>query len=58
MSPRTVINWAENARIFGQLDRAFQLTFMNRCDEAERGLVAELYQRCFGEDLKRMASRQ
>ncbi len=58
MSPRTVINWAENARIFGQLDRAFQLTFMNRCDEAERGLVAELYQRCFGEDLKRMATRQ
>jgi cobaltochelatase CobS len=55
MSPRTVINWAENAKIFGEVDRAFRLTFMNRCDEAERALVAELYQRCFGEDVERAA---
>jgi cobaltochelatase CobS len=55
MSPRTVINWAENARIFSHVDRAFRLTFMNRCDEAERALVAELYQRCFGDDLERAA---
>jgi cobaltochelatase CobS len=53
MSPRTVITWAENARIFGQVDRAFRLTFMNRCDEAERAVLAELYQRCFGEDARR-----
>jgi cobaltochelatase CobS len=51
MSPRTVINWAQNADIFGQVERAFHLTFLNRCDEAERGIVAELYQRCFGVDV-------
>jgi cobaltochelatase CobS len=55
MSPRTVINWAENARIFGRIDRAFRLTFLNRCDEAERAVVAELYQRCFGEDVEKAA---
>jgi cobaltochelatase CobS len=48
MSPRTVINWAENTRIFSSPERAFRLTFLNRCDEAERTTVAELYQRCFG----------
>ncbi len=51
MSPRTVISWAENARIFGDLAFAFQLSFLNRCDEQERPAVAELYQRCFGVDL-------
>src|SRR5262245_19008475 len=51
MSPRTVISWAQNARIFGDVRHAFRLTFLNRCDEAERALVAELYQRCFAEDL-------
>ena len=51
MSPRTVIHWAENLQIFGQPGRAFHLAFLNRCDEAERGIVAELYQRCFGVDL-------
>jgi cobaltochelatase CobS len=54
MSPRTVITWAENTRIFGQVERAFRLSFLNRCDEAERVLIAELYQRCFGFDLDRM----
>jgi len=48
MSPRTVINWAENVQIFGNAERAFRLTFLNKCDEAERTTVAELYQRCFG----------
>jgi cobaltochelatase CobS len=52
MSPRTVITWAENARIFGDVALAFRLTFLNKCDELERGLVAEFYQRCFGEELK------
>jgi cobaltochelatase CobS len=52
MSPRTVITWAENATIFGDLGFAFRVTFLNKCDELERALVAEFYQRCFGEELK------
>ena len=51
MSPRTVITWAENAEIFGDIGFAFRLTFLNKCDELERGLVAEFYQRCFGKEL-------
>ena len=51
MSPRTVITWAENARIFGDLGFAFRLTFLNKCDEAERPIIAEYYQRCFGVEL-------
>lgn len=51
MSPRTVITWAENARIFGDVGFAFTLSFLNKCDELERGVVAEFYQRCFGEEL-------
>ena len=51
MSPRTVITWAENAEIFGDVSTAFALSFLNKCDELERGLIAEFYQRCFGEDL-------
>jgi cobaltochelatase CobS len=51
MSPRTVITWAENAIIFGDVGFAFTLSFLNKCDELERGVVAEFYQRCFGEEL-------
>ncbi len=51
MSPRTVITWAENARIFGDIGFAFRMSFLNKCDEAERGTVAEYYQRCFNEEL-------
>src|SRR5690606_23058316 len=51
MSPRTVITWAQNAEIFGDTGFAFRLTFLNKCDEAERMLVAEYYQRVFGVDL-------
>ena len=51
MSPRTVITWAENADIFGDVGIAFELSFLNKCDEMERGLIAEFYQRCFDEDL-------
>lgn len=47
MSPRTVISWAENFRIFNDLAFAFRVTFLNKCDEAERPTVAEYYQRCF-----------
>jgi cobaltochelatase CobS len=51
MSPRTVITWAENARIFGDLAFGFRLTFLNKCDEMERPTVAEYYQRCLGTEL-------
>lgn len=51
MSPRTVVTWAENATLFHDLALAFRLTFLNRCDEDERALVAEYYQRCIGTDL-------
>jgi len=57
MSPRTVITWAENAQIFGDIGIAFRLTFLNKCDEVERPTVAEYYQRCFGEDLPDSAMR-
>ena len=55
MSPRTVITWAENAEIFGDLDLAFRFTFLNKCDELERPLVAEYFQRCFGTELPESA---
>ncbi|WP_036284727.1 cobaltochelatase subunit CobS [Methylocystis sp. ATCC 49242] len=55
MSPRTVITWAENAEIFGDVGFAFRLTFLNKCDELERPLVAEFYQRCFGKELPESA---
>ena len=51
MSPRTVITWAQNAAIFKDIGFAFRLSFLNKCDEAERMLVAEYYQRVFGVDL-------
>jgi len=51
MSPRTVITWAQNATILGNVGFAFRLSFLNKCDEAERGIVAEYYQRVFGEEL-------
>ena len=56
MSPRTVITWAENAEIFGDLGFAFRVTFLNKCDEAERHIVAEYYQRCFGVELPESAA--
>jgi len=51
MSPRTVISWAQNTAIFGDTGFAFRLSFLNKCDETERVLVAEYYQRVFGKDL-------
>ena len=56
MSPRTVIMWAENTEIFGDVGFAFRMTFLNKCDEVERAVVAEYYQRCFGEDLPESAA--
>ena len=57
MSPRTVMTWAENAKIFNDTAFAFRLTFLNKCDELERPTVAEYYQRCFGTDLKQGSGR-
>jgi len=51
MSPRTVVTWAQNATLFKDLALAFRLTFLNRCDEDERAIVAEYYQRSIGADL-------
>ena len=51
MSPRTVITWAENMEIFKDPAQAFRLTFVNKCDDAERPLVAEYFQRCFNQEL-------
>ncbi len=51
MSPRTVITWAENATLFNDIGFAFRLTFLNKCDEMERPILAEYYQRCFGVEL-------
>ena len=52
MSPRTVITWAQNAKIFGNVGFAFRVTFFTKCDEIERGIVSEYYQRCFGSELQ------
>lgn len=52
MSPRTVITWAENLEIFRDPALAFRLSFVNKCDEAERPVVAEYFQRCFDQELK------
>ena len=51
MSLRTVLTWAENAKIFDDIAYAFIVTFMNKCDDAEKPLVAEYFQRCFGQEL-------
>jgi cobaltochelatase CobS len=56
MSPRTVITWGENAEIFGDLGFAFRVTFLNKCDELERPLVAEFYQRALGVELPESAA--
>ena len=51
MSPRTVLHWADNAEIFKNLGYAFRVTFLNKCDDLEKSIISEYYQRCFGEDL-------
>ena len=50
-SPRTVLHWAENTDIFKDRGYAFKITFLNKCDDLEKKIIAEYYQRCFGEDL-------
>ena len=51
MSPRTVMHWAENSEIFKDTGYAFRVTFLNKCDDLEKSIIAEYYQRCFGDDL-------
>ena len=51
MSPRTVMHWAENTSIFKDKGYAFRVTFLNKCDEIEKKIISEYYQRCFGEEL-------
>ena len=51
MSPRTVMHWAENTNIFKDKGYAFRVTFLNKCDEIEKKIISEYYQRCFGEEL-------
>jgi len=51
MSPRTVLHWADNSKIFKDQGYAFRVTFLNKCDEIEKKIISEYYQRCFGEDL-------
>ena len=51
MSPRTVIFWCQNTEIFKDIDYAFRVTFLNKCDDSEKNIIAEYYQRCFGEEL-------
>ena len=51
MSPRTVLHWAENTSIFKDQGYAFRITFLNKCDELEKKIISEYYQRCFGKDL-------
>ncbi len=57
MSPRTVLTWAENNFIFNDIAYSFRVTFLNKCDETERPIVAEYYQRCFGQALGETLSR-
>jgi cobaltochelatase CobS len=56
MSPRTVLNWAENTLIFHDRDEAFRLSFLNKCDESERAIIAEYYQRVFDVALAELVS--
>jgi cobaltochelatase CobS len=52
MSPRTIISWAENYEIFQDLELAFKYSFLNKCDDTEKEIIAEYFQRCFATELK------
>ena len=47
MSPRTVISWCQNFKIFKDLSISFKLSFLNKCDDVEKSIIAEYFQRCF-----------
>ena len=57
LSPRTIINWAENYKIFNDLVFSFKLSFLNKCDETEKTIISEYYQRCFNEELEDSAAK-
>ena len=57
MSPRTLLSWIENLKIFEDREMAFRLSFLNKCDETERATIAEYYQRCFGVDIDETGMR-
>ena len=57
MSPRTVISWGENTSIFQDRKKAFEVTFLNKCDETEKTIISEYYQRCFNEELEDSAAK-
>ena len=52
MSPRTVISWAQNFKIFKDVVSSFKLTFLNKCDEMEKPIICEYFQRCFDIDIE------
>ena len=52
MSPRTVLTWADNYLLFDDIEYAFKLSFLNRCDELEKPIIYEYFQRGFGIELK------
>lgn len=56
MSPRTVLSWANNTKIYGDVHEAFRVSFFNKCDETERPIISEYYQRCFGHKLEAKAA--
>ena len=47
MSPRTVISWGQNYKIFKDLTASFKLSFLNKCDDIEKSIISEYFQRCF-----------
>lgn len=58
MSPRTVITWAENTDIFKDIAYGFRVSFLNRCDDIEKSIIAEYFQRCFGQELQESVTHQ
>ena len=51
MSLRTLITWGENIEIFTHIDLALRLAYVNKCEESERAVVGEYFQRCFNREL-------
>ena len=52
MSPRTVISWGQNFKIFKDLVSSFNLTFLNKCDDVEKSIISEYFQRCFNVEIE------
>ena len=56
MSPRTVISWGQNYKIFKDIVTSFKLTFLNKCDDVEKSIIAEYFQRCFNIEIEEVKS--